>query len=141
MADWLIVMREELFPETYTFMAEMWGQEAVVCYSGEEAIEWIEAVEADTNRGSLPLFVLMNVFLDGSMQGTVVAKRLRQSPIFYDIAIVLTDTGHYSLEMKEQMMRESDADSFLYLLPRFSEFKAFFAAVVERRQKKISGRK
>lgn len=139
MAKWLIVMREELFPEVYTYMAEIWGDEATVLYSGEEAIDWIEGVEADTNRDNLPLGVLMNVFLDGSMRGTEVAKRLRQSQIFYDIAIVLTDTGHYPPEMKQQMMQESDADRFLYSLPKLSEFKAFFAAIVEQRQKKNLG--
>lgn len=134
-------MRGELVPETYILMVETWGEEAIIFYSGEEAINWIEAVEADTDRGTIPSVALMNVFLDGRIQGTEVANRLRQSPIFYDMGIVLTDTGHYPSEIKEQMMRESDADAFLYLLPRFSEFKAYFATVVEQRQKKNLGRK
>ncbi len=139
MVDWLVVMREELMIDFFMeALVDKWGVEVLMLYSPYEALDWIDDVEAGKFQESLPKLAYMNVFYPDDIRGTVVARRLRESPLLNNIAIVLMDTGNYPSELYNEIMEESDADVFNQsgYQPKFSEFKDYMDEIIAKRDPK-----
>jgi CheY-like chemotaxis protein len=135
----MVVEDEPDIYEVLLAMFEMWGIEGVAFVDGEEAITWIEEVDAGTFPGELPELALLDVRLPGPVSGPIVGSRLRKSGALEHIAIVLTTAYRLSPDEEKQVLEEAGADKIIYKpLPKFSELKKMLEDLITERRVKMT---
>ncbi|MBZ0308233.1 MAG: response regulator, partial [Anaerolineae bacterium] len=88
MPTWMVVEDEPDIYEVLLAMFEIWGIEGVAFVDGGQAVAWIDDVDEGRVRGELPELALIDIRLP-EVSGPDVGKRVRESPILKDMAIVL----------------------------------------------------
>ena len=142
MSTWMVVEDEPDIYEVLLAMFEMWGIEGVAFVDGEEAVAWIEDVDAGRFKGELPELALLDVRLPGEIDGVMVGERLRASPFLGQIAIVLTTGYQIPVDEQEQAMIRSGADAWLKKpLPKFNELQGILERVIATRRAMIAAAK
>lgn len=90
MPRWIILEDE---PDLYDFLlqfTEMCSIDGVPFDNGDRALAWIEQVDGGHYDGELPVLALLDYRIgNGQASGGDVARRLRNSPVLGNIAIVL----------------------------------------------------
>lgn len=132
----MVVEDEPDIYEVLLAMFEMWGIEGVAFVDGEEAVAWIDDVDAGRFSGEVPELALLDIRLPGDTNGAMVGERLRKSPRLGNMAIVLTSAYYPSPEEQSEYMQISQADKWLPKpLPRFNELQGILELVIEERRK------
>ncbi len=135
MSTWMIVEDEPDITEVLLAMFEIWNVQSVSFADGQEAIEWVDAVDAGKVHGELPSLALLDIRLPGA-DGTEVAARLRRSPRLGNIGIVMITAYRLSPAKEQDVMAASGADRLLYKpLPVMGELKAIFDEVLAKRSR------
>lgn len=134
----MVVEDEPDIYEVLLAMFEMWGIEGVAFVDGEEAIAWIDDVDAGRFQGELPELALLDIRLPGEINGVMVGERLRKSPILGNISIVLTTAYKLTPDEQAEAMKKAQADLWLPKpLPKFNELQGILDdAIAERRKLK-----
>jgi CheY-like chemotaxis protein len=136
----MVVEDEPDIYEVLLAMFEMWGIEGVAFVDGEEAVAWIDDVDAGRFKGELPELALLDIRLPGEISGVAVGERLRQSHVLGQIAIVLTTANKPSLEDQEAYMIRAGADKWLPKpLPKFNELQKVLESVIAQRRQSAAG--
>jgi len=137
----MVVEDEPDIYEVLLAMFEMWGIEGVAFVDGEEAIAWIDDVDAQRFQGELPELALLDIRLPGEINGVMVGERLRESPILGNSAIVLTTAYKLTPEEQAQAMEKAQADLWLAKpLPKFNELQGILEKVIAKRRAKKNGK-
>lgn len=137
MTTWMVVEDEPDFYELVLAIYDTLGVDGLAFTHGEEAMSWIEDVDAGqlvTTTDELPQLALLDIRLPGKMSGVEVSRRLRESHVLSNIAIVLMTA--YKLTPKEEAHFKAQAGCDLMLrkpLPKPSDFKRIMQAVVAQR--------
>lgn len=135
MSTWMVVEDEPDIYEVLLAMFEMWGIEGVAFVDGEEAIAWIEDVDAGRFQGDLPELAMLDIRLPGDMNGIDVGERIRQSPVLGNIAILLTTAYKLNPKEQEEAMHRTGADKWLPKpLPKFNELQIILESVIKQRR-------
>lgn len=139
----MVVEDEPDIYEVLLAMFEMWGIEGVAFVDGEEAIAWIDDVDAERFQGELPELALLDIRLPGEVNGVMVGERLRKSPILGNISIVLTTAYKLTPDEQSEAMEKAKADLWLPKpLPKFNELQTILDnAIAERRAMKKASEK
>ena len=130
MPIWMIVEDD---PDIHEFMAAMfdlWDVQHIHFPTGEEAIDWIDAVDSGQVQDALPELAILDIRLP-DIPGDRVGARLRRSARLRDIGIVMITA--YRLKPAEEgaILAASGADQFLYKpLPAVPELRALFDDVL-----------
>jgi CheY-like chemotaxis protein len=123
-----------------TAILEMWGLETRVYTDLEDAIAWINSVDAGDFKGELPELALLDIRLWKREVGSLVGERLRQSPILGNIPIVLMTAYIYSPEVEAMHIEKAGADGFVQKpLPEGETLKTFFSTIIEERRQRQAG--
>lgn len=143
LSTWMVVEDEPDIYEVLLAMFEMWGIEGVAFVDGEEAIAWIDDVDAERFQGELPELALLDIRLPGEINGVMVGERLRKSPILGNISIVLTTAYKLTPDEQAEAMKKAHADLWLPKpLPKFNELQGILDnAIAERRAMKKEAEK
>ena len=123
MVAWIVVEDE---PDLYDMVLAMYdtmGIDGVAFSSGEDAVDWINAV--DGGYGSeIPEVALIDIRLPGAVNGVEVSARLRQSVSLGSMVIVLMTAYRLSPQEEAATKRQARADLVMYKpLPLFTEFQ------------------
>lgn len=136
----MVVEDEPDIYEVLLAMFEMWGIEGVAFVDGEEAIAWIDDVDAKRFQGELPELALLDIRLPGEINGVMVGERLRESPILGNSAIVLTTAYNLTTDEQKEAMKKAQADLWLPKpLPKFNELQQVLEKVIADRRAKKNG--
>lgn len=115
-------------------MFKLWGIEGFWFYEGEEAIDWIDDVDAKRFQGELPELAIIDLRLSGEINGVKVSERLRESLVLGNIPIVLTTSYRLTPDEQDQIIQQADADMFLPKpFPVFKELKFILEKVIAER--------
>jgi len=139
LATWMVVEDEPDIYEVLLAMFEMWGIEGVAFVDGEEAIAWLDDLDAGRYAGDIPELVLLDIRLPGEIDGVDVGERIRRSERLGQVPIVLT-TGEVppDPEAKEEVLRRTGADRWLVKpLPKFNELQGILEATIAERRERI----
>ncbi|GIK65468.1 MAG: hypothetical protein BroJett018_32620 [Chloroflexota bacterium] len=132
MPTWMVIEDEPDMYEVLLAMFEMWGIEGVAFVDGEEAIAWIEAVDAGHIHGELPDLVLSDIRLPG-LSGPEVIKRLHTSPRLKGIAKIMITA--YRLSPWEEEPIKAICDKLMYKpLPKFEELRRILEEILAEHQ-------
>ncbi len=138
MSTWMVVEDEPDIYEVLLAMFEMWGIEGVAFVDGEEAVSWIDDVDAGRFQGELPELALLDIRLPGQISGPAVGERLRKSPQLGQVAIVLSTAYRLSPEEEKKVSDLAGADKLMYKpLPRFTELQQVLEDVIAQRRAKL----
>ncbi len=127
MTQWLIVEDEPDIYATLVAMSDLIGDGGVAFTDAEEAIDWIE--EVDTGQSGFvqekPQLAVLDIRLPGQLSGVDVAARLRKSPTFEKMCIVIITAYRLNQAEEKAVVEKSGANLLLYKpLPKIPEFQA-----------------
>lgn len=126
MTPWLIVEDEPDIYSTLVAMSDLIGDGGVAFTDGEEAMEWINEVDAGQSGyvQAKPRLALLDIRLPGEFSGIDVAARLRKSGIFATMGIVMITAYRLNAGEENAILEASGADLLLYKpLPKIPEFQ------------------
>jgi CheY-like chemotaxis protein len=136
---WMVVEDEPDFYELVLTIYGTLGVDGLAFTNGEDAISWIEDVDAGqlvTSVEELPQLALLDIRLPGLVSGIDVSRRLRESQVLSNIAIVLMTAYKLSSKQEEQFIDQAGCDLLLHKpLPRLPEFKRIMEELVAQRMK------
>ena len=131
---YMIVEDEPDLYEMLTAMSSVLGVDEVAFATGEEAVTWIEEVEAGIIREEMPVLALIDLRLPGDIDGVMVAERLRASSLLKDIAVVLMTAYHLDADEEKSAIQRAKADLLMYKpLPSFTELRDILRDIAQRR--------
>ncbi len=134
MTTYMIVEDEPDLYDTLVAMSSVWGVEEYAFSTGEEAVTWIEEIEAGHFDGELPVLALLDIRLPGDIDGIMVAERLRKSPLLNNVAVVLMTAYHLTPESEKLAIQRAGADRLLYKpLPTFRQLRDILRSAAESR--------
>ncbi len=124
MSIWIVVEDEPDLYEMLMAMTEVIGVNGVAFTNGEDAISWIDDVDANRITSDHPELALLDISLPGEVGGIEVSARLRSSPILGDTVIILMTAWHFGAKDERALIRRSRADYLIYKpLPSIKSLK------------------
>jgi len=136
MPTWMVVEDEPDIYDVLLAMFEIWGIEGVAFVDGGQAVSWIDDVDQGRVRGELPELALVDIRLP-EVTGPHVGKRLRESPLLKNMAIVLITAYRLTPQEEEEAMQISQADHLMYKpLPGMTELRAVLDEVIEKARRR-----
>ena len=139
MATWMLLEDEPDLYDMILTMYDMLGLRGVAFSVGEEAAEWITEVNKGRYEGEIPELALLDIRLPDQITGTMIAAKIRKSPVLKDMAVVLMTAYRLSPEQEQRVLYDSGADMLIYKpFPRLHELHyALKNLLVERRQSSV----
>lgn len=136
MTTWMIVEDEAEIYEVMVAMFDLWNVKHIHFFNGQDALEWIDNVDAGRAGSELPELAILDIRLPGDVSGPDVGARLRESSKLGDIGIVMITAYRLKQAEEDQIIASAGADKFLYKpLPGVMELHELFTEVVEKRHK------
>lgn len=138
MTTWMLVEDEPDLYDMVLAMYSMIGVKGEAFPDGEQALEWIEKVDAGSIDSELPELCLLDIRLPGKFSGLDVGERLRKSPKLKDMVIVLITTYHMTPHEERAAISQTQADALIYKpLPDFIVFRKQLEDLLKKRGKRI----
>ncbi|MBN1565606.1 MAG: response regulator [Anaerolineae bacterium] len=134
-ATWMVVEDEPDLYDTLLALFEIWSIDGVAFTNGTDAIKWIDDVDSGNADSNLPELAILDIRLPGA-SGPEIGRRLRESPVLQDIAIVLITAFRLTPSEERDVIRIADADDLMYKpLPSPAEFRQSLLHAVTHRRK------
>lgn len=134
MTTYMIVEDEPDLYDMLMAMSGVLGVDEVAFSTGEEAVIWIEEVEAGHFEEEVPILGLIDLRLPGDIDGVMVAERLRESASLNNMAVVLMTAYYLSPAEERSSMERADADLLIYKpLPSFPMLRDLLRTVARER--------
>jgi len=120
MTTWMVVEDEPGLYDMVLTMYSLMGVHGVAFTTGEDALDWIEAVDKGQFSDEIPELAMLDIRLPGAEDGIAVGVRMRQSPILKHTRIVLMTAYKLSPRDETHIKQQVQADILLYKpLPAF----------------------
>lgn len=136
MPTWMVVEDEPDIYEVLLAMFEIWGIEGVAFVDGGQAVAWVDDVDQGKVRGELPELALIDIRLP-EVDGPLVGKRIRESPILKDMAIVLITAYRLTPQQEKEYIQLAKANHLMYKpLPGMPELRSILDEIISPTNKK-----
>lgn len=137
MTTWMVVEDEPGLYDMVLAMYDTMGVNGVAFADGEEAMEWIEAVENGFFQEEIPELALIDIRLPGDVNGVSIAERMRGSRVLNNTAIALMTAYRMSPQDENEAMQISGADELFYKpLPDFHAFEKALRHMIQARKRR-----
>lgn len=134
MSTWMVVEDEPDVYDTLLALFEIWSVDGVAFTDGSDAIRWIDDVDNNDVGINLPELALLDIRLPG-YSGPEIGRRLRESQVLGDIAIVLMTAYSLSPRDEREAVALAGADLLLYKpLPAPYEFRELLQWAISKRR-------
>jgi len=134
---WMVVEDEPDFYELVLAIYGTLGVDGLAFTNGEEAAGWIEDVDVGqlvTTTDELPQLALLDIRLPGLVSGIDVSRRLRESHVLGNIAIVMMTAYVVTRKEEKNIIEAAGCDLLLRKpLPKPDEFKRLMEGLVRQR--------
>jgi DNA-binding response OmpR family regulator len=114
MAAWIVVEDE---PDLYDMMMAVYetlGIDGIAFTTGEDALDWIDAIDAGYIGENPPEVALLDIRLPGHVSGIEVGARLRCSSFRRNLKIILMTAHRLSAQEEIAAMHQAGADLILF---------------------------
>jgi CheY-like chemotaxis protein len=109
---WLIVEDDSTTIQLFQTVTGRGGHESIGFLDSQDALNWIDKVEQGNIPYPLPTIALLDIRMP-KITGIAIAERLRKSPMFKDIDIVLMTAGYVSETEKQAILAKTEAKLLL----------------------------
>ncbi len=124
MTTWMVVEDEPDLYDMVLAMYEVVGVNGVAFANGEDAVDWIEALEGGYSHHELPELALLDIRLPGDVSGVEVGSRLRASSILGNMRVVLMTAYRLNPQQEASALAQAGADLIIYKpLPPIAQFQ------------------
>jgi CheY-like chemotaxis protein len=131
----MVVEDEPDIYEVLLAMFEIWGIEGVAFVDGGQAVAWIDDVDQNRVPGELPELALIDIRLP-EVSGPEVGRRLRESPILKNMAVVLITAYRLSPQEEVEAIELAQADHLMYKpLPGMPELRRILDEIISHPRK------
>ncbi len=116
MSSWMLVEDEEDVYLVLTKFYKLFGVDPLLFTSGENAVAWLDAVDAGEITTDLPVFALIDIRLSPNpddLNGIDVGERIRRCAPICHIPIVLMTAYLLSPEEKRRAIERTRANLFI----------------------------
>lgn len=114
MAAWMVVEDE---PDLYDMIMAVYdtlGINGIAFTTGEDALDWIEALDRGYITDQFPEVALLDIRLPGDVSGLEVGARLRTTFFKRQVKIILMTAHRLSPQEEMAAMHQAGADLILY---------------------------
>jgi CheY-like chemotaxis protein len=101
MTTWMVVEDEPGLYDMVLTMYSLMGVHGVAFTTGEDAMDWIEAVDSGQFADEIPQLAMLDIRLPGQIDGIIVGERMRRSPVLNHTRIVMMTA--YKLSAKDEL--------------------------------------
>lgn len=101
MTTWMVVEDEPGLYDMVLTMYSLMGVHGVAFTTGEDAMDWIEAVDSGQFADEIPQLAMLDIRLPGQVNGITVGERIRRSPVLSHTRIVMMTA--YKLSAKDEV--------------------------------------
>lgn len=101
MTTWMVVEDEPGLYDMVLTMYSLMGVHGVAFTTGEDAMDWIEAIDSGQFADEIPELVMLDIRLPGQVDGVMVGERMRRSPLLKDTRIVMMTA--YKISPKDEV--------------------------------------
>jgi CheY-like chemotaxis protein len=124
MTTWMVVEDEPGLYDMVLTMYSLMGVHGVAFTTGEDAIDWIDAVDKGQFGDEIPELAMLDIRLPGDIDGISIGVRMRQSPVLKNTRIVVM-TAYKLTPSDEALIKEKiGTDTILFKpLPEFETLK------------------
>jgi len=127
----MVVEDEPDLYDTLLALFEIWSIDGVAFTNGTDAIKWIEDVEKGNTDSNIPELALLDIRLPG-VSGPEIGKRLRESSVLSDIAIVMMTAYHLTPQDEAKVIAQAKSNYLLYKpLPAPVEFRTILQQAID----------
>ena len=134
----MLLEDEEDLCDMILAMCDILGVTGVAFSTGGAAMEWIADVEKGDYLRELPELALLDIRLPDAIDGTMVAKRLRQSRPLRNMVIVMMTAFYLSAGDEQAILDAAEADYLLYKpLPRFDQFSRLLEDLIAQNHSEV----
>ncbi len=124
MTTWMVVEDEPGLYDMVLTMYSLMGVHGVAFTTGEDALDWIEAVDNGQFGDEIPELAMLDIRLPGGVDGTTIGIRMRQSPILKNTRIVVMTAYKLSPSDEALIKEKVGTNTLLYKpLPEFETLK------------------
>lgn len=124
MTTWMVVEDEPDLYDMVLTMYNMMGVDGVAFTTGEDALDWIDAVDSGQFADEIPELALLDIRLPGDIDGVRVGERIRHSNALKNTRVVLMTAYKLSSKDEEAAKQMTGAQILLYKpLPEFQTLK------------------
>ena len=113
MTTWMLIEDEPDLLEALLVMTQLFGADGVAFTSGEEAAAWIDEIDRGALRAELPQLAWIDLRLLGALQGDEIAARLRRSPSFSSLPVILTAAAPLAPADERRLLARTGAQRLL----------------------------
>jgi CheY-like chemotaxis protein len=135
MSRWLLVEDEEDVYVILTHFYKLVEASPLLFTNGEDAMAWLDAVDAGEITSDLPVFALIDIRLSAdpkAINGIDIGERIRRCAPICHIPIVLMTAYILSPQEKRRAIERTRADLYLNKpLPEFAELRELFLGLVK----------
>jgi CheY-like chemotaxis protein len=132
MATWLVVEDEPDLYDMVLAMYETLGIDGVAFLNGEDAVDWLDNVDAGAVGVDLPQLALLDIRLPGDIDGVQVGARIRASERLGHIPIALMTAYRLTPAQQDEALRDAGADLLLDKpLPALEEFQRLMFGLLD----------
>lgn len=136
MSTWMVVEDEPDLYNTLLTLFDIWSIDGVAFTNGTDAVRWIDEVDAGNHETNLPELALIDIRVPG-VTGDLIAKRMRESHVLRDVAIVLMTAYHLSPSQESSILANAQSNKLLSKpLPAPAELQKILREAVAGRQKR-----
>lgn len=132
--NWILVEDE---PDLYDILTQFYdfGRGKPIAFtSGEDAVNWLDAIDKDELTIDLPHFALIDLRLPGAIDGILVSSRIRRSKRLRGIPVILMTAYRLSPQELSEVMLVSKADKLVYKpLPSLESLKADIEQLIAKK--------
>lgn len=134
-ATWMVVEDEPDLYDTLLTLFEIWSIDGVAFTNGTDAIRWIDDVDNKrVTEVGLPELAILDIRLPGA-SGPDIGRRLRESPLLKDVAIVLITAHRFSPSEERDNIQTAGADALMYKpLPAPADFRLSLQKAIAQRR-------
>lgn len=133
MTTWMVVEDEPGLYDMVLTMYSLMGVHGVAFTSGEDALDWIDAVDSGQFADEIPQLAMLDIRLPGQVDGVAVGERMRRSPVLKNTRIVMMTAYILSPKDETEIREAIHPEEFLSKpLPEFEQLKRLLFEIAKQ---------
>jgi CheY-like chemotaxis protein len=137
---WMILEDEAVLRNALSEFLDLWGITPLPLEDGNEAMDWLNRVEAGAVDSPLPELALLDIRLPAGPQGHEIAQRLRSLPETGNMTIVMITAYRFGPEERARIEQAAAPDLFIHKpLPELGAFRDMLESALSSKNGNGSG--
>lgn len=133
MTTWMVVEDEPGLYDMVLTMYSLMGVHGVAFTTGEDALDWIDAVDSGQFADEIPQLAMLDIRLPGQVDGVAVGERMRRSPVLKNTRIIVMTAYKLAPKDEDKIKEAIHPEALLNKpLPEFEQLKRLLFEIAKQ---------